>query len=242
MRIGVIGLGTIASAVVEAIAEDGHSILVSERSAKNAARLSADHSNVTVAANQAVVDGSDVILLGLTDDVYADALEPLTFRKDQTVISMMGTPTRAEVAARVSPAHVSARMLPYPSIVKGGSQILVCGETELVQTLFGVRNSIFHVASEEELSAWICAQAVLSPAVLMVKEAATWLGAQGADPAMAEQFLRELVGSSLMAGPCTPLLQALDTPGGFNQRLRNSMVDDGLIDSLRSGLAAMTDS
>lgn len=239
MRIGIIGLGTIATALAHALAQDGHSITVSERSAKNAAQLSKNYENVSVAANQTVVDASDVMFLGLTDDVHQEVLSALTFRADQTVLSLMATPTRESVTALVAPARLAARMLPYPSIAKGGSQILVCGETKLVDTLLGARNSIFEIESEEALNAWLCAQAVLSPAVLMVKEAASWLASQGADPDQAEQFLRELVGSSLLAGQCAPLLQALDTPGGYNQQLREKLVHDGMVDSLIGGLKKM---
>ena len=39
MKIGVIGTGTIATAVVQGIAGDGHQITVSDRSATNACAL-----------------------------------------------------------------------------------------------------------------------------------------------------------------------------------------------------------
>jgi pyrroline-5-carboxylate reductase len=55
MRIGVIGCGTIASAVVHGIAGDGHQITVSERSSRYADALAAAYDNVTVADNQGVV-------------------------------------------------------------------------------------------------------------------------------------------------------------------------------------------
>lgn len=37
MRVGIVGLGTIASAVVEGFAASGHTITVSRRNAENAA-------------------------------------------------------------------------------------------------------------------------------------------------------------------------------------------------------------
>lgn len=236
MRIGVIGLGTIASAVVEGIAEDGHAIIVSTRNADHAARLSELFDSICVAPNQAVVDSSDVVFLTLTDTVYRDALSELVFRPGQQVISLMAGPNMAELADRVAPATLAARMIPFPSIATGGSQILCLGDSHAIRQLFGTRNAIFELETEAELQNWLCAQAVLSPAVLMIKEAADWLAQQGSDHDKAEQFLRELVASSLVAGPCEPLLRALDTPGGYNQRLREKMVSDGISDSLSDGL------
>jgi len=65
MRLGVTGCGTIASAVVRGVADDGHSIAVSERSSTHANALAEAYENVRIADNQAVVDASDVIFLGL---------------------------------------------------------------------------------------------------------------------------------------------------------------------------------
>jgi pyrroline-5-carboxylate reductase len=120
MRIGVLGLGTITSALVEGIGNDGHTIIVSERNATNSARLSEKFRSVAVAKNQSVVDTSDVIFLGLTDGVYQDALSGLTFREGQKIVSLMAGPQIAEVAPLVAPAQLVARMIPFPSISTGG--------------------------------------------------------------------------------------------------------------------------
>lgn len=239
MRIGVIGLGTIATAVVEGIAQDGHVITVSTRNAENAARLRTRFDSVSVADNQAVVDASDVVFLGLTDTVYRHALADLRFRTGQQVISLMAGPGLDALSGLVAPATLAARMIPFPSIATGGSQILATGDSTAIHDLFGARNAIFDLATEAELRDWLCAQAVLSPAVLMVRAAADWLGQHGSDRDTAERFLRELVASSLLAGPCDPLLRALDTPGGYNRRLRQKIVADGLSRSLSEGLAQL---
>ena len=83
MRIGVLGTGTIASAVVRSVADDGHSITVSRRSAAVSAALARDHASVSLAENQGVIDASDVILLGLMADAAPRVLDGLRFRPDQ---------------------------------------------------------------------------------------------------------------------------------------------------------------
>ncbi|WP_238987380.1 NAD(P)-binding domain-containing protein [Roseovarius dicentrarchi] len=236
MRIGVIGTGTIASAVVEGIAGDGHHIAVSRRSAVQSARLSEDHENVTVHDNQAVLDRSDVIFLGLMANAAAEILDPLTFRSDQRVISLMADCPLERVAQMARPARAAAVMIPFPGIAQGGSPALGYGDTDLLQELFGARNTIFALKSEGELAAYNCAQAVLSPSIRMVADAADWLGARIEDHAQGEAFLRALVGSSLMGSDCATLLAALDTPGGYNQRLRNHMDRAGMNAALATGL------
>lgn len=236
MRIGVIGIGTIASAVVEGIAGDGHDIAVSRRSAAQSARLASAHEGVTVHDNQAVLDCSDVIFLGLMANAAAEILTPLTFRADQRVISLMADCPLERVGQMVHPASAAAVMIPFPGIAQGGSPALGYGDTDLLQELFGARNSIFALCSEAELAAYNCAQAVLSPSIRMVADAADWLGARIEDRAQGEAFLRALVGSSLTGSDCATLLAALDTPGGYNQRLRNHMDGADMRDALAEGL------
>lgn len=236
MRIGVLGTGTIASALVEGIAGDRHEITVSERSAARSARLASLFDNVRVAPNQAVLDPADVVVLGLMAEQAPEILAGMRFRPGQKVISLMAGASLEDVAAMVAPAQAAAVVLPFPSIAQGGSPVLSMGDGMLVRDLVGPRNTVYDLEGPEELAAALCAQAVLSPAVALVAEAASWLGARLSSPERGETFLRHLVASSLDVSSCAPLLEALNTPGGFNQRLRHHMEAQGMGDALRTGL------
>jgi len=236
MRIGVIGTGTIASAVVEGFACDDHRIIVSERSAERAAQLAKTYESVSVAANQSVLDQSEVIFVGLMAEVASDILGNLTFRADHRVISLMAGVKIGDIPEMIAPAQVEAVMIPFPGIAQGGSPIMVQGRAGIVRKLFGTKNQIFELTSDADLAAYMSAQAILSPAVQMVSDAATWLGDRVGDQRQAEVFLRMLVGSSLIGGECAQLLAALDTPGGYNQRLRMHMIASGMSVALTEGL------
>ena len=236
MRLGILGTGTITSAIVEGIAGDGHRITVSERSRARSADLAARFENVTAAANQDVADASEVIFLGLMAEQAPAILESLAFRPDQQVITLMAGATLEEVNAMVAPARAVAIMMPFPGIAQGGSPIMAQGDTGLVEEIFGAANSVFAVRDAAEMDAYLCAQAVLSPAVKLVGDAAAWLGERVSDPEQAEAFLRVLTGSSLLASPCGEMLEALNTPGGYNQRLRQHMEQAGTGTALRQGL------
>ena len=99
MKIGVIGTGTIASAVVRGIAGDGHDIAVSERGAARAADLARAFDNVSVHDNAGVVAASDVIFLGLMAEAAGEILAGLSFRAGQRVISFMAGASLEEVRA-----------------------------------------------------------------------------------------------------------------------------------------------
>lgn len=238
MRLGFIGTGTIASAVVEGIAGDGHQITVSERSRVRSTDLAARF-GVSVADNQGVVDASDVLFLGLLPEQAAEVLPTLSFRHGQRIISFMAGVTLDGLAPLTAPTDPVAVMLPFPGIAKGGSPIIAMGQTELINDLFAPQNSVYSVENEAELNAYLCAQAVLSPAVKLVSDAANWIAPKVSDPAKAEDFLRVLVGSSLMANDLAPLLQALNTPGGYNARLREHMDAEGMQAALTRGLETL---
>lgn len=233
MRLGFVGTGTIAEAVVRGLAPAGHAITVSERNAARAARLAGEFPNVAVAGNQGVVDASEVVFLGLMAGHAPEVLGGLRFRDDQRVVSFMADMPLEKVAALVAPARADAIMLPYPGIARGSSPILALGDVGVIEALFSPANTVYALRDAAEMAACLCAQAVLSPAVQMVAVAAEWLGG---DTAQGEAFLRHLVGSSLMSGACAPMLAALNTEGGYNQRLRRHMETAGMREALTEGL------
>lgn len=239
MKIGILGTGTITSAVVEGIAADGHTITVSERSRARSADLAARFENVGVADNQGVVDASEVTFLGLMADQAPSVLGALRFRDGQKVITLMAGTALEDVDAMVAPARAAAIMMPFPGIAQGGSPIMAQGCTALITEIFGASNTVFAVRDAAEMEAYLCAQAVLSPAVKLVAAAAGWLGGRVSDPEQAEAFLRMLTGSSLLASPSAEMLEALNTPGGFNQRLRLHMEAAGMAEDLACGLDAL---
>jgi pyrroline-5-carboxylate reductase len=55
-------------------------------------------------------------------------------------------------------------------------------------------------------------------------------------PVQGEAFLRTLVASSLADQATGPLIDALNTPGGYNQRLRQHMEAAGMGRDLAEGL------
>jgi pyrroline-5-carboxylate reductase len=236
MRLGVIGTGVIASAVVRGLAGQGHEIRVSARSEARSTALAAEIPEVQVSDLQDILDQSELVFLGLMAEVAPEALAELRFRPDLRVVSLMAGLDLQGLADLVAPSQAAAVMIPFPSIAQGGSAIMGLGDCALLHALFAPRNTVFSLRDTAELDAYICAQAVLSPVARLASDAAGWLGERVSDPSQAEAFLRLLISSSLAAGPAEELIAALNTPGGYNQRLRLHMEEAGVTTQLKAGL------
>lgn len=238
MNLGFLGTGTIATAVVHALAPFEHNILVSERSAANAATLSTRYASVKIATNAEVVSGSDVVFLGLMPDAAREILHRLSFRAEQKVISFIADIPLAELVSLIAPAKAECLVLPFPAIAKTRSPLIAMPHSNLVHDLFSAHD-VFTMDSEEEFAAFLSAQAVLSPAAKLVSEAAAWAAAKGADQAKAEEFLRSLVSANLSSSNLDDLLAALNTEGGYNARLREHMAANGTFETLKNGLSKL---
>ncbi|MCV2893520.1 NAD(P)-binding domain-containing protein [Lentibacter sp. XHP0401] len=238
MNLGFIGTGTIATAVVHALAPLGHKIAVSERSASNATALNAAYSNVSVADNAGVTAVADVLFLGLMPDTAREALPALPFRKGQRIISFIADLPLTDVQALVAPAQAVSLVLPFPAIEHTRSPLVAFPHSDLVTEIFAAHD-VFAMESEAEFNAILAAQAVLSPVVQMLLTASDWAATQGADATKTQDFLRSLIASNLSASQLTPLLQSLGTTGGYNARLHSHMSEAGSFTALSRGLSAL---
>ena len=95
MNLGFIGTGNIVSDVITGISKSKFSfkkIIISPRNKKKAEYLKKKFKRITIAKdNQAVVDMSDWVFLGVLPKVGENILPNLNFRNNQTVISFMST-------------------------------------------------------------------------------------------------------------------------------------------------------
>lgn len=246
MRVGFLGSGEITSAMVRGLAGRGHQILVSPRNAAIAATLVADVPGVTIAPNEKVVAGSDVVFLCLLAKVAVEILPGLPFRKDQTVISVMVDAPLASLRQLCAPAHDIAITIPLPPIAVGGCPLPVHPACPALEALFGDRNPVLTLRDEAALAAHFGASALCSPMLDQIATTAGWLAGFTGDPEGAEAYVAAMIRAYLplraRQGDLAEALRKLSTEGGFNATLRAAMAPakDDLVrglDGFRARLA-----
>ncbi|UWP89841.1 NAD(P)-binding domain-containing protein [Aliiroseovarius crassostreae] len=241
-RIGFIGTGTIASAMVAGLAGQGHQILISPRNREVAERLCQAHAEVEIAENAAIAARADVVFICLLADVALDVLPDLPFHPAQAVISVMTDLPLADLRRLCAPATDLAIAIPLPSIATGGSALPVYPDNVQLARLFGDRNRLIPCRDEHALNAHFAASALASPILDQMRQGAAWLADQTGDSKMAEAFVATMFSGFLsnMAADdevgFERLLQDLSTEGGLNASLRDHMRDKKALQALREGL------
>ena len=243
-KIGFIGTGVIADAMVRGIVADGHRIFVSERNQQTAASLASEFDSVTVHANQEVVDSSDIVILCLMDSVARDVLPTLRFRDDQVLFSAMARFSNDELISLSAPAVAGGTVIPFPFIAKGNSPLLTLptspNSQAVLQDIFGARNALFELKSDAAFSTMMALQAVVMPSLTRLAHAVEWAEREGLDPVLAEGFLRQLVGGFMLSEPLDEphvkaMAASLGTPGGLNATLDALLAEGGDEARLKAG-------
>lgn len=244
MRVGFIGTGEIASAMVRGLVGQGHQIMVSARNADMAARLAAEFPEVSIGDNKEVVADTDVVFLCLMADVARAVLPSLTFRPDQAVISVMVDVPLADLEPLCAPATDIALTIPLSAVATGGSMLPVYPASPALKALFGKSDTILTVPSEKALNAHFAGSALSAPLIDLMQTGSAWLAEQTGDVQAAEAyvagvfagFLRQM---EVQGADFETLLQGLATEGGLNASLKTHLQEAGAHDALRNGLNAL---
>ena len=227
-RVGFIGVGTIAEALITGMCAAGEqraTFLLSPRNADIAKRVAERFSFVEVARdNQAVIDGSDIIFLAVRPQVAADVLGTLKFRKDQRIVSLIATFDVARLRTLVAPASTIARAAPLPAVARRlGPLTLYPPVPEIAKLLEGL-GQLFQLQNESDLDAFWAVTGLMGSYLGLLDEIAGWLARKNLEetqvfPFVAAMFEALAVTAAERAGDgFDRLVVEHSTPGGLNEQ------------------------
>jgi pyrroline-5-carboxylate reductase len=192
-RVGFIGVGTIAEALITGMCAEGEqraSFLLSPRNADIAKRLAERFSFIKVAAdNQAVVDKSDIVFLAVRPQVAVDVLGSLKFRPEQHIVSLIATFDMARLRALVAPAGTIARAAPLPGIARRVGPLTLYPPVPEIAGLLEGLGQLIQLQKESDLEAFWAVTGLMSTYFGFLDEIAGWLARQNLEEAQIRPFV-----------------------------------------------------
>lgn len=246
LRLGFVGTGTLVSAVIDGLQAthgDRCTILLSPRSKETSQALASRYTNVErVESSAAVVEGSDVIFLGMRPNQLDEAIAGLPFRPDQTVVSFLAGVPHALVSERVRPAAHVVRVNPLPPIRLRKGPVVIYPANPIVEELFSGLGDLIVAGKESDLAAIANGSAMMSSHYALQNRIVDWLISRDMTPETATHYVR-----SMFSGLAAVGLDAFskgetvdpahhETKGGLNERGRRYLTEIGWFDDVGRAL------
>jgi len=246
-RLGFIGTGSIASAVVEGFCTSGRPcrIVLSPRNEQKAAALAARFEQVQRAAtNQEVLDRSQVVLLALRPGVAAETLGRLRFREDHTVLSFIALQPLQALAMEVRPARRVFKVLPLPYVARHLGLVPFFPDDPGVAACLGLLGEPMPLRDERELHLLWAVTGLISPFYAQMEAIRQWCAAGGADPETSRRYTASMFASlagmaGLQGAGFGELAREAATPGGLNEMALTMIREGGTLPELKRALDAI---
>jgi pyrroline-5-carboxylate reductase len=233
-RIGIIGTGAIAAAIVDGICaspEESPEILLSPRSAAMASALASRHQTVRVCEdNQAVVDGAALLLLTVRPDDAREALRQLRVPGDRVLVSAVAGLSLEALRDQTNDEVTIVRAIPLPAVRQRQGITAIYPAHASVEALFDRLGGTLVAPNPAALDALSASTATISAYVNYVATVARWVAHHGVELHAAERYVRRMflgIDAALAdeATSLSDLGKSHETPGGINEQLRASWFD-----------------
>lgn len=221
MKLGIIGVGHLAGAILKGLVQAGHpakDIVLSPRGKGPA--LSAELGFGLGADNADVVARCDTVLLAVRPADAATAVQGLPWRADQVLMSACaGVPIAA--LQGTAPAMI-VRIMPITAAEQGASPTVVFPHTPKVQPFLDAIGSTIALENEAQFEAATVQAAVYGWAQALIRTGVEWGTQNGLPPSVARQLsARTFVAAGMMqtdeSRTMDETIASLCTAGGITE-------------------------
>jgi pyrroline-5-carboxylate reductase len=249
LKLGFIGTGTISAAVIHGIGRawgDGNEIVISPRSTQVSQALAERYSWVRRAeSNQAVIDASDIVFLGVMPHQAAEVIGALRLREGQTLASFVAGLEVAALQKLSGPDVLVCRVTPLPPIAHLEGPVMLYPGLADVRQILAPLGVLIEPDSDEAMAALSTASGLMSSFFRMSQEAVGWLEARGLPRVQARDYVMAMFAAlsktALRHDPAT--LEALprehETTGGINEACRAHLEEQGWFEAFARSMDAI---
>jgi len=195
-------------------------IVLSPRNAERAASLAARFGAVVAASNQAVAGAADLVILSTRPGDAVAAIADVTFRPEQTVVSVAASLPLGVLQPRVAPA-TAVRAMPISCAAINRSPTLLYPDHPQARALFHLLGHVHALPDESSFISASAISAFYGWVVALLDETVAWTTGAGVPPQTARSLVLETVRGAAEVALARPdqdlaaILGTLATPGGI---------------------------
>ena len=225
MILGFIGTGNIVSDVITGISKSKISykkIIISPRNKKKAKYLKKKFKKIMIAKNnQAVIDMSDWIFLGVLPQVGENILPKLNFKKNQTVISFMSTTNLSKLKKLIKKKVTIVRAIPMPPIRLGKGPVAIFPPNQKIKNFFNRIGTTIEIKSEKLSKNFWAISGTMASFYELLNVLSNWLIRKKINKLDAQKYVTSLysaLAELALLNSSKPLKNLVNeqTPGGLN--------------------------
>lgn len=252
-RIGLVGVGTIGSAVIKGLCAPGEGrpdhvpkFIISPRGATKAAELASAYPEYIIIAknNQEVVDSVDCIILAVLPNQAEEVISNLIFREKQQVISLIAGLGLSKLKELTKANADCTCVIPLPAVARRLGASLLTPPRPFAEAIFTVLGGCVAVDDESQFTRMLCVTALMGDFYKRQHTIQRWLVEHGIPEAQSAKWVGASFGTfaadSLNASETTfNHLVEEQTPGGLNEMVWKEQEQDGSYRSLSYSLDAV---
>lgn len=246
MKLGFIGTGDIASAIVTGLDRAGYGydeIVVSRRNADKAARLETTCARVRIEDdNQTIAETADMLFLAVRPQVAVEILSKLRFRSGQIVVSLIALMPHEQIARWTGPDVTIIRAMPLPFVANCTGPTAMFPANAEVEDLFNALGRAIVATSNTELETLVMASCTMGLYFGLEERLSHWLVDKGISGGNARAYIDAInlnlarTGDAERETSLADLREAHSTRGGLNEQLFRVFADHGGLTALEAGL------
>jgi len=234
MKIGFLGVGTIASCVIEGFCGlgDEHEFFLSPRNKEKSAALAAKYKNVQVCeSNQQAVSESDTVFISMLAHNCIDVLKELKFKPTQQIINVVATIPPEDILRAIGEVGGFSHCIPLPSVKCRQGPIAVYPESTFIKDLLSPLGTVVFGKTMDEVRTMQAITALMSSFYEMLSHLSGFAEKEGLHPADSAAFMTAFFASLCYdkADADFHELAMEMTPGGLNELALTTLTNSGAI-------------
>jgi len=196
MKLGFVGTGKIASAVITGICNSKISfskILVSPRNKSIAKNLKKNFKKVDIAKdNEEIVDKCNWVFLSVTPTVGNKIIKGLKFKSNQTIISFISTITLFQLKKAIKVNAKIFRAIPLPPISLKKGPVPICPPNKKVKDFFNKIGTTVEIKNEKSSINFWSTSGMMAPFYELLRVMTDWLVKRGVKRDNAQKYITSL--------------------------------------------------